>query len=494
MRFGPKRGHFLLIFQNLFKDFGLLIIFLTIGVIIRDFSLLLDNIIIVAVVFITPVSRVLEFLTTYFSVDQEFLIIDSGVVVKKKTKIPIKSITNIDTAQSIIMQLANVYTIIIDNSAQVVNGKGKIRIVLNASDCKILKELLLHNTEEPIESEVLYNVKMKKAGTKDILMLGLLQSNFLMILQVFSFFAAGIPILNAIFKDIKINENAIALDIINNINGILIAIILILFLALVGTVISIIVNSIKYMGFQISDRNESINIEYGLFNKKQHSIVKKKICGISYKQPLLMGMMKTGYLEVIAIGYGGVSDDTVESSTSFLFPLIKKDELDEFINEWVPGLFYSEKIAQCSKAPFRYFLPSMSVFFSTIVLFLSIIYSKTINAMSENVIESFSSIVISICALYFVVSIISIVIERRTNGIGGDERIVKVVSGGINITTSLVYTKNIEYALEKGSVFKRKNDCSNISFGIFGPSSRNNFKVRNMSLLSYKRLKEVLKY
>ncbi|MEG2283688.1 MAG: PH domain-containing protein, partial [Bacilli bacterium] len=132
MRFGPKRGHFLLIFQNIFKDFGLLMLFVIVGLIIGDFKLLFDNIILVVVVLITPVSRVLEFLTTYFSVDEEFLIIDRGIIVKKQTKVPLKSITNMDTAQSIIMQLANVYTIIIDNSAQVSNAADKIRIVLNA--------------------------------------------------------------------------------------------------------------------------------------------------------------------------------------------------------------------------------------------------------------------------------------------------------------------------------------------------------------------------
>ncbi|MEG2283687.1 MAG: PH domain-containing protein, partial [Bacilli bacterium] len=363
-----------------------------------------------------------------------------------------------------------------------------------AEDCKSLKDILLHKEVKPIEGEVSKDLKFKRANNTEILMLGLLQSNFLIIFQLFSIIGAGIPILNSIFQGEILKEQNISLEVINSINSIFIGLILILFVMLVGTIISVIVNSVKYMGFQISDRNESINIEYGLFNKKQHSIVKDKICGYSYKQPLLMRLFKTGYVEVIAIGYGGMADDSVESSTSFLFPFVKKGELDKFINQWIPDLVFREKISQCSNAPIRYFLPSMSVFFSTIFLSLSIIYAKTINDISENFIHSFSNIVITICGFYFVVSIVSILIERSCNGIGGNSNVVKVITGGINLTTSLVFTKNLEYISQKGSILKRNKDCANIKFGIFGPATRNIFKVRNMCDLSYKSLKEVLKY
>ena len=36
MTFGPKRGHIMFIFERLFRDFGLLIVYLLLYLIIRD--------------------------------------------------------------------------------------------------------------------------------------------------------------------------------------------------------------------------------------------------------------------------------------------------------------------------------------------------------------------------------------------------------------------------------------------------------------------------
>ena len=64
---------------------------------------------------------------------------------------------------------------------------------------------------------------------------------------------------------------------------------------MIGTVV-------RYFGFQVMDNGEALKIEYGLLTKKRYTIQKKKISGFSYHQSFLMKRLKTGTLQLYAIG------------------------------------------------------------------------------------------------------------------------------------------------------------------------------------------------
>ena len=89
-----------------------------------------------------------------------------------------------------------------------------------------------------------------------------------------------------------------------------------------------ILTMIKYYGFRITNRENSIFIEYGLLNKKTYTLIKEKISGVSYNQSILMRIFKRGTLEVFAVGYGSNEEDSQE--VAILYPIIKKDRLEFF--------------------------------------------------------------------------------------------------------------------------------------------------------------------
>ena len=130
MNFGPKRGHLLFIFENFIKDFGLLVIAVLIGLMKGDMSVITQNIPLLIIVLVGPVGRVAQYLFTYYSIDDEKLIVKSGFLSKKTLEVPISTITTVDFSQKILHQIFGAYRLNIDNASNISEQKTKIRICL----------------------------------------------------------------------------------------------------------------------------------------------------------------------------------------------------------------------------------------------------------------------------------------------------------------------------------------------------------------------------
>ena len=73
MKFGPQRGHITCIFDNFFKDFGLVLVAIVVSLVSGDMDLLLENAGILVIVLLGPVMRILGYLTTTYAIDEEKL-------------------------------------------------------------------------------------------------------------------------------------------------------------------------------------------------------------------------------------------------------------------------------------------------------------------------------------------------------------------------------------------------------------------------------------
>lgn len=93
MEFGPKRGHPIFIVENFFKDFSLLLIAVVIGLIQGDMRVLYENIGVLVVVLLGPIQRIVQYFTTYYTVDSEKLTVKSGLFKKNQLELPLSTIT-----------------------------------------------------------------------------------------------------------------------------------------------------------------------------------------------------------------------------------------------------------------------------------------------------------------------------------------------------------------------------------------------------------------
>lgn len=144
MKFGPKRGHALYIFDHFFKDFGLMVIAIALAIISGDMVALFQNAPVVVVVLFGPIARVINYLCTYYSIDNEKLFIESGWLTKKKLEIPVATITTVDFSQNVLQQIFNVYKIKIDNASNIdaSNSATKVNMTLKQEDAIQVRALL----------------------------------------------------------------------------------------------------------------------------------------------------------------------------------------------------------------------------------------------------------------------------------------------------------------------------------------------------------------
>ena len=134
MKFGPQRGHVACIFDNFFKDFGLVLAAILISLISGDTDLFSENIGILVIVLLAPVLRVAGYLTTTYTVDEEKLLIKSGLFTKNSLEVPLSTITTVDFSQNLFHQIFGVYKLNIDNNASLADGQTKVHMTLKKGD------------------------------------------------------------------------------------------------------------------------------------------------------------------------------------------------------------------------------------------------------------------------------------------------------------------------------------------------------------------------
>lgn len=143
MDFGPKRCHFLFIFENFFKDFTLLIIALIIGLLQGDMDIILENVGVLVVVLIGPIGKISRFLTTLYSVDRERLIVKSGLFQKNNLEVPLSTITTVDFSQNILHRIFGVYRLNIDNASNISSVNTRINATFRKEDAVKIRSLLI---------------------------------------------------------------------------------------------------------------------------------------------------------------------------------------------------------------------------------------------------------------------------------------------------------------------------------------------------------------
>ena len=91
-------------------------------------------------VLIAPVLRLIQYLTTRYSIAGERLIIESGLFQKKRRELPLANITTVDFTQSLIFQMAGVYAVHVDTNSSIGSGdSGQVKMVLNGKDAIFVK-------------------------------------------------------------------------------------------------------------------------------------------------------------------------------------------------------------------------------------------------------------------------------------------------------------------------------------------------------------------
>lgn len=499
MKFGPRRGHFLSIFERFFRDFGLLILAVTAAIILQDWEFLLNYMGLVVLVLFAPIKRLADYLFTYYSIFDEKLLIEKGWINKKRVEIPLANITTVDFAQNIIFQIASVYSVNVVNASEISNSgsSAKATLTLKVDDALLVKKLLLPKQDQA--DETLQNDRISEdcsgntisAALGDIFLMGLLQSKAVIVLQLLGAGSVLVSVLARVFAGKTVDGEQLIVDFFFSLSGPLTICGIILLLYLVGIFVSVGVSVVRYYGFRINNREDSIFIEYGLLTRKTFTLMKDKISGVNYKQSLLMRIFGRGVLEVFAIGYGNNASGD-EEEISVLFPLLGKRGLNQFIGKLIPEFGIPCAYTRAERKALPYFFMCARIVWALIFLMASI-------AATRHFMGRFSEIygipLIILGVLLVLLAVISVVLEYFNAGIYGTMEQIGLTCGGFKKSSVFIRTEKVESIREKASNRKRrKKGISTITLGILAPAAVAKQKVRNLSLETFEEIKKKLIY
>lgn len=486
MNFGPKRGHVLFIFENFVKDFGLLIAALLIGLISGDMEVITENIVVMVIVFVGPIGRIVQYFFTYYTVDDEKLTVKSGFLTKNTLEVPISTITTVDFSQNILHQIFGAYRLNVDNASNVSKQQTKIRMTFSEKDALLVRDLLIRGRKgldgmnlAAEEGETEGDKRTYKAEAKDLILLGAIKSKGIFLLEFIGAFSTLIALFN--FSDAFI-YSAIA-ELFRKLElgwFILLVTAVFFFIAVLCGMIGTVV---RYFGFQVMDNGEALKIEYGLLTKKRYTIQKKKISGFSYHQSFLMKRLKTGTLQLYAIGYGGGSDEESREDP-ILFPLIKEERLRKAMKEILPQMEEVSEYTGTAKGALPYFFLSFSFFF-TLALFVAALLVTDEKYCGELWIPALLLVVF--CA-------VGRVLRCRNTAVYGNEQNISMSFGGFKKTTIFVKTDHVESVCRQGGILKLRKGMVNVTIGYIAPLSSANQTVKNVPREVFSSIKKNLIY
>lgn len=470
MEFKHFRGSFLIIFEKLIE-----IPLIVLGVLASIFLLKnFDMQALVPVVFIllSPISKLVNYFFTYYTLTEDYMIVESGVFTKKRTEIPFSTITTVDLSQNILFQLFKVYKIKVDNSSQTneIANKSNVILTLKIEEAILFKQKITKSSE-------LQEVKVKDSAQQhdeintnllDFVKLGLLQSK---LVYIFSIFAVAGPLFGVISPNLK---NTF-------VGALLIFAIIIIYVIAVG--MSVIKSVVTYYNFKVWSEEDVLKVQYGLFNKKSFSLQKGKISGIILKQSLLMKLCKLYTVEAIVIGYGDNSEDNGKEK-AIIFPIASMDRIKEIVNIVLPE--YSLDYSLCKPEPraLRYFFINPVLVF-TVISFIS---ALTISILTN------IYFIIAFASLFLAISIVGAILGFLNAGISIGESNVVLSAGSYSKKIAVIKTKSIESVTASGTIFKRRKGIISIKLGFIAPLRLSNISTKNIPVTQFDLLEGVLKY
>lgn len=385
--------------------------------------------------------------TTKFSIEEDIVNYEKGIIFKKKISIPIDKITTIDFRENIFESIFNTKRVKIDSgSVDIAKDGSEIDMVLKEEVALYIRNFIRTSMDEnyKYDDEVKESDQIKesfKVSTKDLFISAVTRNN--LGFGIGLLFAANgllhkiddvldIDILTKISKhiDIKSVYKQSVLYLLYFLVGFTILFLIIsIILSIVGTVI-------KYYGFKVYKSNDYIVVEYGLINKKSYSLPIESIHAIKLKQNLIKQKLNLYRIEVSTVGYGDESGEE-----AIIFPIGNKKKIEKIINTLLPEFNYKSEINNAPRESIMKFM------------FLPILATLIICTVMSIIKIKFSFIFI-----IMPIVILSRYLNYKNVAIGFDEEVLFSQYGGFSKKITLVKVKSIQSITMSSNYFQRKKD------------------------------------
>ena len=499
MMFGPKRAHVMFIFENFIKDFGIFLIAVIAFLFVRDIQILLDNVFIVVIALFGPISRLVRYYCTRYTIDDERLLVESGWLKKEKLEIPLATISSVDMTQNLLFQLTHVYALQIENAGSIGgDSDGSVKLILGKDDADIAKKLLMAKKMGETSSQDLQGQyvaattlpqeeqgQTMKASIGEVLTMSVFQINWVVIaIQMIAYVSLLGSFLDEYIFRSEQNSTEMLVDFAMGLAPVMI-IGIILGAYLASVLISTVMSVAKYYNFRITNREDSIRIEYGLFTRKSHTLMKEKISGVKFQQSVIMRIMKKGTLQIFVTGYGGL-DENNQEETVLLYPIVEEQKIYQFLNWLMPGEVTEPEYEAAPTRGLPYFFICARFIFAVILL------AACVAASGGSVIDAW---LIGIAAIILLLVTGSVFMEYKTSAVAAGESVVTMRYGGYRKHIVIINRDKLEYVEDSASQLKRRRKkLSTLKVGVLAPARMSWHSVRNVDMSVFDKVKDKLIY
>lgn len=399
------------------------------------------------------VYAILNWTNIKFYIKENVLVIEEGILSRKKREIPLSKISTVDTTQTIIDRIFNTSTLKVDSGA-VGAGDQEVKAVLNKNTAAALKEVLsqgkMEATDDSIEVEDNIdrkNVKKIKASSKDIILYALTRNKLAWFLGAYVFLSQLLDFVSDKYID-KFSEKASEMagqvhqsfftgkSIFFMIAIVLLGVIL---MYMIASILVIIIEIIRYNGFELSRDDKKVTVEYGLLTKKKYAFPIKKIQGIKLNQTILQQLFGIYTIEGIVIGYGDIED-----KNSVIYPIANKKIKAEVIANIFGDIKFTGNIEKPKKKHVLRFIFKRTIIMSLIVFAVAYILAS-IPLVTRGIVG----------AILILSQIILGYINFKNTAIEINEDMLVMSSGSLKKVTHIIKQDSVQSIGKKETIFQR---------------------------------------
>ncbi|MBY7142382.1 PH domain-containing protein [Virgibacillus sp. NKC19-3] len=338
----PRRLHPAAIIFNFIKGIREFLFVLIFGFItFRDESLIYFILILFALVLLLVTYSIITWYRFTYRVEDNELRIEYGIFVRKKRYISKNRIQSIDLTSGVIHRIFKLAKVQIETASGGDGAEASLKAVKLTEAEKLRDELKNENTplKGELEEEETTN-PFYKISFQRLFIAGSTSGS----LGVIFVLAIGATEFERFIPD-QFFDNAmswvIGLGIALIVGFVFVVLLLLWLLGIAGTII-------KYGNFTITKSTDELFITRGLLEKKQITIPLSRIQAIGIQESIIRQPL--GFVTVFAEVAGGSLDQGQDFST-VLFPIMRRDEVEEFLQEILPE--YAEHPKEFNPLPKR---------------------------------------------------------------------------------------------------------------------------------------------
>ncbi len=287
----------------------------------------------VALLLVLIATSVLSWYRFTYRVEEEELRIEYGVLVRKKRYISKNRIQSIDLTSGVLHRLLKLTKVNIETAGSGTDAEASLKAVKLAEGERLRSELKKGAGQETVEAQTEEDEEVVpqdqptfKITFKRLFIAGTTSGSIGVVFAAFAFFFSQFEqfIPDEVY-DTTMNW-VIGLGIALMIGLAILVLLVLWLLGIAGTMI-------KYGNFTIVRNKDELFITRGLLEKKQLTIPLNRIQAVGVQESLIRQPL--GFATVFAEVAGG-SMDKGEDFSTVLFPIMKKEEVEGFLQELMP--------------------------------------------------------------------------------------------------------------------------------------------------------------